>query len=360
MIAFLVILPLILTYALLGIWVERKLAGFIQDRPGPLEVGPFGLLQTLADILKLIQKEEIFHGRISKKMFMLAPLVIFISIIASFATIPLAGDFVGSGMYVGVFYLMAIVSLEIFGFLMAGWSSNNKFSLFGAMRAAAQMISYEVPVGLIVLSVAMIAQSLDLQEITVQQGVFYEETNYLFGLRAFGIDVSNIGGFLTWNIFRFPLLFVGLIMYFIGTLAEAGRAPFDIPEAESEIVAGFLTEYAGFRMAIIMLGEYAVMLLTAFLGVVLFLGGWNTPLPNIGSFALADWTSGSFGELSGILWGAFWLVLKAFVWVFVQMWVRWTYPRLRVDQLMYLCWKVLTPASLIIVLVAGVWRLLMI
>ena len=360
MIAFLVILPLVLVYALLGIWVERKLAAFVHDRPGPIEVGPWGLLQTLADILKLIQKEEIYNTGLLKNVFKAAPIVIFVSILAGFATIPLAGGFIGSGMYVGVFYLLAIISLEIFGFLMAGWASNNKFALFGAMRAAAQMISYEVPVGLIVLSVVMISQTLDLQEMTLQQGIFSSETTYLFGLKSLSIDVSSYGGFLSWNIIRFPLLGIGMIMYFIASLAEANRAPFDIPEAESEIIAGFQTEYAGFRWSMIMLGEYALMLLVAFLGVIMFLGGWNTPFPNIGSFKLAEYTSGHYGEISGIIWGIFWLCLKSFSWVFIQFWVRWTYPRLRVDQLMYLCWKVLTPASLVLVLVAGVWRLLMV
>ena len=211
-----------------------------------------------------------------------------------------------------------------------------------------------------ILSVVMISQTLDLQEISLQQGIFSESTNYLFGIKFLGIDVTKIGGITTWNIIRYPLLLVGLVVYFIGSLAEANRGPFDIPEAESELIAGFHTEYSGFRWSMIMLGEYAMMLLVAFLGSVLFLGSWNTPLPNIGSFTLANWTSGTVGELSGYLWGVFWLFSKAIFWVVVQMWCRWTYPRPRADQLMFLCWKVLTPIAMVLVLLAGVWRLMMI
>lgn len=342
-------------------WAERKISGFIHDRVGPDEVGPKGLLQTFADGLKLLQKEQIIPTGADKLMFTVAPVVIFLAVFAGFAVIPIAPDLVGSGISLGVFYILAITSLDVLGYLMAGWSSANKFSLYGAVRAVAQIISYEVPVSLIVLSVVMISQSLDLQEITTQQGVLNEGESYLFGVHSFEIEVQNTGGIFMWNIFRYPLLIVGMIAFFIATLAEANRAPFDIPEAESEIIAGFQTEYSGFRWSIIMLSEYAMMLLVAFLGSILFLGGWNTPFINFSeNMPLADWTTGVAGTMSGYVWGIFWLYSKAFLWVFVQIWVRWTYPRMRVDQLMYLCWKVLTPLGLILVLFAAVWRLLMI
>lgn len=367
MYALLFYLPFIVVFGLGAVYAERKIAAFIQDRLGPMEVGKFGLLQTAADILKLIQKENIIPSGADKKLFQLAPLVVFVAIFAGFATLPLSPDIVGSTAQVGVFYILAIISLDIVGLFMAGWASNSKYPLLGAMRSVAQIVSYEVPTGLLILSVVMICQTLDLQAMSFQQGIWLQSfegyeihSNYLFGLKATGVNVTQIGGFLTWNIFRMPFFLIGFVMYFIASLAESNRAPFDIPEAESELIGGFHTEYSGMRFAIFFLAEYGMMLLTSFLGVILFLGAWNTPLPNIGILALADWTSGEPGTIWGNLTGAFWMLSKAFVLIFIQMWVRWTYPRLRVDQLMYLCWKVLVPFSLVLVLLSGIWRLLMI
>ncbi|MFK7900179.1 MAG: NADH-quinone oxidoreductase subunit H, partial [Cyclobacteriaceae bacterium] len=272
MIAFIIILGFILGYAVLAIWVERKIAAFIQDRVGPMEVGYRGLLQTIADLLKLLQKEDIVPAAADRKLFLSAPVFIFVAVFAGFATMPLAPGLIGSGAKVGLFYILAIISIDVIGFLLAGWGSNNKYSIIGSMRAVAQIISYEIPVTLMVLTVAMISQSIDLQEISYKQGIFSPETIYLFGIRKLGIDVTHIGGFLTWNIIKYPLLLIGLPIYFISSLAESNRGPFDIPEAESEIIAGFHTEYSGFRWSMIMLGEYAMMLLVAFLGSILFLG----------------------------------------------------------------------------------------
>lgn len=354
-----------LLYAVVAIYAERKVSAFIQDRVGPMEVGRYGLLQTIADLLKLLQKEDIVPAAADKKLFRLSPALIFTAVFSGFSVIPLAAGWGGAGIETGVFFLLAIVSLDVLGILMAGWGSNSKFSLYGAMRSVAQIISYEVPLGLSVLAVVMICQSLDLQQISWQQSVYYQdlpgaETQYLFGLRATDTDVSSVGGILTWNVFRMPLLLVAALIFFIASLAECNRAPFDLPEAESELIGGFHTEYSGFRWAMIMLSEYGMMLLVSFLGAVLFWGSWNTPLPNIGSLELAYWTSGTPGSFSGIAWGVFWLCSKAMLTVLIQMWVRWTYPRLRVDQLMSLCWKYLTPASILIILAAGVWRLWMI
>lgn len=344
------------------------MAGFIQDRLGPTEVGPKGLLQSVADGLKLLQKEDIVPAAADRWVFLAAPILIFVAVFAGFSVVPLAPNFSGSAIESGVFYLMAIISLDVLGFILAGWSSNNKYALFGAMRAVAQMISYEVPLSLIVLAVVMITQSLSLHEIVEQQGLFTNVSNQLFGITS--IEVGSVdpaaaqpvvqGGFLTWNVLRYPLLIPGMLIFFIASLAEANRGPFDIPEAESEIIAGIHTEYSGFRMSIILLSEYAMMWLIALLGVTLFFGGWNTALPNVGSVNLANWTSGSSGEWTMYAWSFFWLFGKAAIWIFLQFWARWTYPRLRVDQLMYLCWKVLTPAALIIVLGAGFWRLWMV
>jgi NADH-quinone oxidoreductase subunit H len=361
---FLIFLPLILTYTVFAVYAERKISAFIQDRYGPMEVGYHGLLQTVADLLKLLQKEDIKPKAADKKLFKIAPALIFVAIFSGFAVIPLTPTLSGSIADVGVFYLLAIVSLDVIGILMAGWGSNSKFSLFGAIRSVSQIISYEIPLGLSVLCVVMISQSLSLQEISFQQGIWWstisDQPNYLFGIRAWDIDITAIGGILTWNIFRVPILFFAFIIFLIASLAEANRAPFDLPESESELVGGYHTEYSGFRWALIMLSEYGMMLLVSFLASILFLGSWNTPLPNIGSVRLAEWTSGTPGSWAAHIWGAFWMISKAITLVLFQMWVRWTYPRLRVDQLMILCWKYLIPATLLLVLLSGVWRMMMI
>ena len=320
----------------------------MQDRLGPTHVGVYGALQPIADLLKLVQKEDIIPAKADKIFFKIAPILIFVSIFTAFAVVPLTSGMVGSGIETGVFFLMSIVSLDVIGLLMAGWASNNKYALFGAMRSLAQIISYEIPMGLSILSVVILAQSLDLQEISYQQSI----------LSITNTDESYIsGGFLSWYIFKTPHLFIAYIIFFIATLAECNRAPFDIPEAESELVAGFHVEYSGFRFAIFFLAEYATMLLVSLLGAILFFGSWNTALPNLGTIKLADWTTGTPGSVSGHLWGAFWLVSKAFIAMLIQIWIRWTFPRLRVDQLMSLCWKVLTPAALIMIICSALWKL---
>lgn len=350
-------LPFILIYTVFAIYAERKVSAFIQDRLGPMETGKYGLGQSIADLIKLIQKEDIVPARADQKLFKLAPILIFTAVFAGFSVIPLSPSWPGSEISSGVFFLLAIVSLDVIGIIIAGWSSNNKYSTLGTFRAAAQLISYEVPLGLSVLCVCMISQTLDLQEISFQQGLLSSQPQYLLGVQSWGIETTSIGGFLTWNVFRMPLLFIVWIIFFIASLAESNRAPFDLPEAESELVAGFHTEYSGFRWAIIMLAEYGMMLLVSLLGAILFFGSWNTPFPNIGSIPLANWTSGEPGTLMATVWGTFWLLSKALFFVAMQMWVRWTFPRLRIDQLMGLSWKYLTPAALALVILCGFWRL---
>ncbi len=360
MITFLFYLPFILGFVVIGVWGERKIASFIQDRYGPMEVGYKGLLQTIADLLKMLQKEDIRPKAVDKPLFLLAPILIFASIFTGFAVLPISPSISGASIETGVFFLLAVVSLDVVGILMAGWGSNNKYSLYGGMRSVAQIVSYEIPLGITVLCMVVIGSSLDLNELSRLQGIFTEQTTYLFGIKAMGVEVTEVGGFLSWNIIQVPFSILIFLIFFIAGLAEANRAPFDLPESESELIGGYHTEYAGFRWGIFMLSEYAMMLLVSFLASILFFGGWNTPFPNMGSVTLANWTSGTPGELSGALWGAFWLISKTTFFIFIQMWVRWTYPRLRVDQLMSLSWKYLTPAALILLLLSGIWKLLMI
>ncbi|WP_295773404.1 NADH-quinone oxidoreductase subunit NuoH [uncultured Mucilaginibacter sp.] len=333
-------------FALFGVYAERKLSAFIQDRLGPTETGKFGSLQTLADILKMLQKELITPAAADKILFALAPMIIFISVYLGFAALPWAPEVVPSKINIGLYYVFAIVSIETLGILMAGWGSNNKYSILGAMRSAAQIISYEIPAGFAIIAVVMISQTLDLQQISLQQGVLSAEKVKFLGLW----DVTHTGGLLSWNVFKAPHLIIAFVIYFIASLAESNRAPFDIPEAESELVAGFHTEYTGVRFALVFLAEYSMMFMVSMVAVVLFLGAWNTPLPNIGTVKLADWTT-------GIFWGILWTLIKSLALVGVQMWIRWTLPRLRVDQLMNLCWKVLTPLGFLCMIISGLWRL---
>ena len=316
------ILPLlwVVPFALFAVWWERKISAHMQDRLGPMRTGGYhGWAQTIADILKLIQKEDIIPSAADRKLFILAPYLVFAGSYAAYAAIPFSAAYVGSGINIGLFYVIAISSLVVVGLLMAGWASNNKWSLFGAMRSAAQIVSYEIPVALAILAVVMVAGSFDLQEINRLQS----------------------GWFWNWFLFqKFPFLFLGSLIYFVASLAEVNRTPFDIPEAESELVAGYHTEYGGMRFALLFLSEYANMFAVSAIAATLFLGGWNSPF--------GDWLSGPF-------WGVFWFLTKGMSFIFVQMWLRWTLPRLRVDQLMYVGWKVLIPFAFVVVIGVGFW-----
>lgn len=346
-------------FALVAVYAERKVSAFIQDRLGPMEVGPYGLFQTLADVLKLVIKEPIIPKAADRWLFVMGPMVIFVAVFAGYAALPLAPGLAGSDTSVGLLYVLGIMAVDVIGLLMAGWGANNKYALLGAGRSVAQIVSYEVPAALALLSAVMMFGSLSLQDITLQQGIYSPEPIYFFGVW----DVTATGGLLGWAVFRYPHLLIGLLIYFVAGLAESNRAPFDIPEAESELVSGYHVEYSGFRFALVMLSEYGKMLVVSVLAAVVFLGGWNTLLPNLSfgdsfSLPLAEWTSGPAGTLGGVLWGSFWLLSKASLGVLVMMWVRWTYPRVRVDQLMYLSWKVLTPVAFGLFLISGFWKLL--
>jgi NADH-quinone oxidoreductase subunit H len=342
------LLPFLVLYLVGVVYAERKISAFMQDRLGPMEVGYYGLLQTIADLLKLLQKEDIVPLGAKPWLFRIAPILIFICVFVGFSVVPLSATWPGAGIDSGLFFLLAIVSLDVLGILIAGWSSANKYSTLGSFRSVAQIISYEVPLVLCILCVVMFSQTLDLQEISIRQGSLSKTPVYFLGTSASW--AGNWNGFLAWNIFQMPILLPAWIIFFIASLAESNRAPFDLPEAESEIVAGFHTEYSGFRWAIIMLAEYAMMLLVSMLGVILFFGSWNTPFPDIANVNLGSLTSGP-------LWGVFWLISKTLLITGLQIWVRWTFPRVRIDQLMNIGWKYLTPASIVLIIITGLWKL---
>ena len=284
------------------VWMERKVAARIQRRTGPLHVGPQGLLQTIADAIKLLGKELVLPQEANKFLYLLAPILTFAPVLSAFIVIPLGEHAIIRDLDVGFLLVFALTNITFIGIFVAGWSSNNKYALLGSMRAVAQNISYEIPLLLSTMGVVMTAQTLRTSEIVVAQQH-------------------------TWFIFIQPLAF---LIFFCSSLAEANRAPFDIPEAESELVAGFHTEYSGMRFALFFLGEYTAIFVSSAVAATLFLGGWQAP-----------------AGLGTLLPGVFWLVLKTYAIVFVVMWVRWTFPRLRSDQLMNFAWKVLIPFGIL-------------
>lgn len=324
----------ILPYALIAVLAERKVSAFMQDRLGPMRTGKYGILQTVADILKLIQKENIRSSKTDKVLFNFAPYLVFMGSFAAFAAIPFSSWFIGSSIDIGLFYFLAVSSFVVAGILMAGWSSNNKYSLLGAMRSVSQIVSYEIPTAIIVLTMVMLTGSLNLDTITNQQ------TSSFWNWNIFGGAELGLGKFLL-----IPLMIGAFIIIFISTLAEVNRTPFDIPEAESELVAGFFTEYSGMKFAMFFLAEYANMLAVSFLVTVLFFGGYHSPIGYLGNSLGVDWLIP--------LEQFFWFTTKGVIFVLVQMWLRWTLPRLRVDQLMTVCWKYLIPYSVAILFFVG-------
>jgi len=317
----LVLFGFVAVFALITIYLERKVSAHMQDRLGPMEVGGWhGWAQTLADAIKLLVKEDIIPAKADRFLFKLAPMIVFAAALGSFAVLPWSRDFIPADLNVGLLYILSISSLVVIGLLMGGWASNNKWSLYGAMRAASQIVSYEIPVALSLIAVVLVSGTLSMQELVLNQS----------------------GSILDWHAFRFfPLTFIAFIIYFISSLAEVNRTPFDLPEGESELVGGFHTEYTGMRFAFFFLGEYANMFVVAAIAVTVFLGGWLAP------FAFLN-----------VIPGPVWFLIKVFGVVFVQLWLRWTLPRLRVDQLMYTCWKVLTPFSFAIILIISFIKVL--
>lgn len=313
----LIIVPLLLVVAYYT-YAERKVIGYMQDRVGPNRVGAFGLLQPIVDGVKLLLKEVITPSKSSRYLFVIAPILSFTPAVAAWAVIPFGNGLVVSNANAGLLYLFAMTSLSVYGIIIAGWASNSKYAMFGALRAAAQVVSYELAMGFALVGVLMATGSLNLTEIVLKQS----------------------GSILTWYwIPLFPLF----VIYFISGVAETNRAPFDVVEGESEIVAGCHIEYSGMRFALFFLAEYASMILISTLTAILFLGGWLSPFQGIPGLETA------FAWVPGMIW----LFIKTAIFMLMFLWIRATFPRYRYDQLMRLGWKVFIPLTLVWVIVVA-------
>jgi len=317
-----IVLPLLLGVAYLTLW-ERKFIGWIQIRIGPNRVGPLGLLQPIADVLKLLVKEIIVPANANKGLYILAPVLMIMPALAAWAVIPWSPTLVLSDINAGLLYIMALSSMGVYGVIVAGWASNSKYAFLGAMRSAAQMVSYELAMGFALVVVLMVSGSLNLSDIVAAQGK--------------GWFASKGVTFMSWN--WLPLLPM-LVVYFVSGVAETNRAPFDVVEGESEIVAGHMIEYSGMSFALFFMAEYMNMMLISALTVVMFFGGWQAPI----DAPLFSWIP-----------PAAWLLLKLFLVVTMFLWLRATLPRYRYDQIMRLGWKVFIPLTLVWIAVVGVW-----
>jgi len=356
-------LPAISLIAMFSIWWERKVAGHIQGRVGPMHTGGWhGWSQSLADGLKLILKEDLIPASADQFLFRFAPYLAFGPVFAAFLALPFGPQFVfESGLHVGVLFILAVLSVEVMGVILAGWGSGSKWSIYGAMREACQMVSYEIPLGISILCGVLVAGTLSLVELSYLQG----------------------GGLWDWFVFHNPFVFAAFLLYFVASLAENKRAPFDLPESESELVAGFHTEYSGLRFSFFFFAEYASMFVVGGIQTALFLGGWNSPLGGldpvyhaIGYDAVAAGQAYFIGAVTtdmgwgatadamrlgpaGLailnLYGLFWFVAKVFTLIFIQIWLRWTLPRIRIDQVLYTCVKVLLPLTLVVFAGTAVW-----
>ncbi len=327
------VLPLMISVAYLTLW-ERKAIGWSQIRPGPNRVGPLGLLQPIADAVKLIFKEIIVPTAANKPLFFLGPIMTIMPALAAWVVIPFGPEAALSNLNAGLLLLMAITSVEVYGVIIAGWASNSKYAFLGALRASAQMVSYEIAIGFCLVVVLMVSGSLNMTEIVMGQGRGFAASH---GITLF-----------SWN--WLPLLPI-FVVYFISGLAETNRHPFDVVEGESEIVAGHMVEYSGMAFAMFFLAEYANMILISVISVVMFLGGWYAPI----SFSLFGMVTPEWIVKSAWFWNWFWLFAKTFCVVTVFLWVRASFPRFRYDQIMRLGWKIFIPVTLIWLVVVGLW-----
>ncbi|WP_193328865.1 MULTISPECIES: NADH-quinone oxidoreductase subunit NuoH [Prochlorococcus] len=329
---------LVLTAALIGVlvtvWLERKISAAAQQRIGPEYAGALGILQPMADGLKLLVKEDIIPDKADNLLFTLGPVLVLIPVILSWLIIPFGQNLLISNVGIGIFLWIALSSIQPIGLLMSGYASNNKYSLLGGLRAAAQSISYEIPLALAVLAIVMMSNSLSTIDIVNQQ---------------------NTLGFLSWNIWRQP---VGFLIFWICALAECERLPFDLPEAEEELVAGYQTEYAGMKFALFYLGSYINLVLSSLLVSVLYLGGWGFPIPvELIANTLHQSINSPVIQIITASLGIVMTVFKTYLLVFLAILLRWTTPRVRIDQLLDLGWKFLLPISLVNLLFTAALKL---
>jgi NADH-quinone oxidoreductase subunit H len=319
-----VVFGFVLPIAGITTWVERRVMGRIQSRIGPNRVGPLGFLQWLADGVKNMLKEDIVPTAADGPLFRAAPYVVITGFVASFAAIPFAGNLIIADLNVGILYITAVTALVVVGILMAGWASNNKWSLLGGIRSAAQIVSYEIPAGLSIFPVVLLAGTLSMQGIIRAQGAAP----------------------WTWYLFDNPFTFIAFFVLFVSSLAEGNRTPFDLPEAESELVAGFATEYSGMRNLLFFMAEWGNLYVIGAIATTLFLGGWQIP-----------WALDDHPVLRNALeFGVFFT--KSYAFVVLAIWLRWTLPRIRVDQMMEMCWKYLVPIALVNFLGTATWMVL--
>jgi NADH-quinone oxidoreductase subunit H len=325
--------PLMICVAYLTLW-ERKAIGWTQIRPGPNRVGPLGLLQPIADAVKLIFKEIIVPTAASKGLFLLAPVMTIMPALAAWAVVPFGPDAALSNINAGLLFLMAITSMEVYGVIVAGWASNSKYAFLGALRASAQMVSYEIAMGFCLVVVLMVSASLNMTDIVMGQSK--------------GWFADHGWSFMSWN--WLPLLPI-FVVYVIAGIAETNRHPFDVVEGESEIVAGHMVEYSGMSFAMFFLAEYANIILISVLAATLFMGGWIAPV----SFSVLGMTTPQWIVDTMWCWNWFWLFAKTFVVATLFLWVRATFPRFRYDQIMRLGWKIFIPVTLVWLVVIGLW-----
>jgi NADH-quinone oxidoreductase subunit H len=327
-VAVLILVTFVAASAVFFIWVERKVAGRIQDRLGPTRVGGrFGWLQTIADGIKLLVKEDIIPGSADPMLFRLGPYIAFCGSFLAFVALPFGDGIVARQMNIAVFFMLAVMSTEVFGIILAGYGSGSKWSLFGGMREAAQMVSYEVPMAICVLIPVIVTGTMNLNRIGQEQS----------------------GPFWNWLIFHDPFTFCAFWTYFTCATASCKRAPFDLAEAESELVAGFHTEYSGLRWSFFFMAEYASMFAVSGIAIMLFLGGWN--------LGVLPWpATEKLGPVLGNILNVVVFIVKGWALVFVMMWVRWTLPRLRIDQVMMTCLKYLLPISCVLLAGVSIWQ----
>jgi NADH-quinone oxidoreductase subunit H len=341
LVAALALITFMLVSAIFSVWLERKVAGRIQDRLGPTRVGgKFGWLQTLADGMKLLVKEDIIPAAADHFLFRLGPYIALAGSFMAYIALPFGNNVVASNMNVGLLFMLAVMSTEVFGIILIGYGSGSKWSLFGGMREAAQMVSYEVPMALCILVPVIVAGTMNLNTV---------------------VNDHQSGFLWNWFVFHDPFTFAAFFTYFTCATASCKRAPFDLAEAESELVAGFHTEYSGFRWLVIFMAEYGSMVAVSGIAALMFLGGWNTGI----LWADLSTILGGSGEdrimilwLFGNLINIFVFIFKCWFLVFVMMWIRWTLPRLRIDQVMMTCLKYLLPISCVLLVGVSLWQLL--